>query len=163
MFTMRDLRTIAIKIERNGEKLYRKVSSLVKDSEAAELLEWLADQEVEHAKWFKNLPVSDTVQQGFAQLEALGSELIKDAMGHKTFGLDQDRLLDAGRWSEILELAIEMEKETITFYELLKAFIEEKTAIAQLEAIIKEENRHVQKLNDLLIGKLSFDLCKKEG
>jgi len=150
MFTMRDLRTIAVQIERNGERLYRSASRLVKDPEAARLLEWLADEEAEHAKWFENLPVSDTVQEGFAQLQALGSQLMQDALGHKTFGLDEGRLLEAGQWAAILELAIEMEKETITFYQLLQAFVEEKDALAQLEAIIEEENRHVRKLSALL-------------
>ncbi len=150
MFTMRDLRTIAVQIERNGERLYRSASRLVQDPEAASLLEWLADEEAEHAKWFENLPVSDTVQEGFAQLQALGSQLMQDALGRKTFGLDERKLLEAGRWSAILELAIEMEKETITFYQLLRAFVEEEDALGQLEAIIEEENRHVGKLTTLL-------------
>ncbi len=152
MFTMRDLRTIAVQIERNGEKLYRLASGLVQDPEAARLLEWLADEEAEHAKWFEHLPVSDTVEEGFAQLQALGSQLMQDALDQKTFGLDIDRLLEAGKWAEILEMAIEMEKETITFYQLLHAFVEQEDALEQLEAIIEEENRHVSKLTALLEG-----------
>ncbi len=149
MFTRDDLRTIAVQIERNGEKLYRSASRLVKDPDAAKLLEWLADEEAKHARWFANLPVSGTIKEGFTQLQRLGNQLIQDALGGKTFGLDRDRLLEAGQWNSILKLAIEMEKETIIFYELLRAFVEQEDALGQLEVIIEEENRHVSKLTSL--------------
>ena len=149
MFTRDDLRTIAVQIERNGEKLYRSASRLVKDPDAAKLLEWLAHEEAKHARWFANLPVSGTIKEGFTQLQRLGNQLIQDALGGKTFGLDRDRLLEAGQWNSILKLAIEMEKETIIFYELLRAFVEQEDALGQLEVIIEEENRHVSKLTSL--------------
>ncbi len=72
MFTIGDIRNIAIQIERNGEETYREASKVAKDSDVVEMLVWMADEEQRHAKWFSDLrsakpiprsiPLSDPVR-----------------------------------------------------------------------------------------------------
>ncbi|MEJ2025179.1 MAG: ferritin family protein, partial [Deltaproteobacteria bacterium] len=51
---------------------------------------------------------------------------------------------------DLLSLALEFEKDTILFYEMLAAFIDDGQLQQQLEQIIEEEQRHVGKLEQFL-------------
>ena len=55
MFSTAEIIDLAIRIEKNGEKTYRKAQEKVSDLSLASMLQWLADEEVEHAKWFVEL------------------------------------------------------------------------------------------------------------
>ena len=51
----------------------------------------------------------------------------------------------------LIELAIEFEKDTVLFYEMLRPFIGDPTVLDQLDEIIAEENDHVSKLQALQV------------
>ncbi|MBN2419484.1 MAG: rubrerythrin, partial [Deltaproteobacteria bacterium] len=55
MFSLGEIIDLAIQVEKNGEKSYRKAQKEVKDRNLASVLEWLADDEKEHEKWFHDL------------------------------------------------------------------------------------------------------------
>jgi len=48
----------------------------------------------------------------------------------------------------LIELAVELEKDTILFYQMLQAFIEDSDTLAGLNEIIAEENRHIEMLRE---------------
>ena len=52
MFEIDDIIDLAIQIEHNAEIVYRNAQKKVSSANLSMLLEWLADEEVEHAKWF---------------------------------------------------------------------------------------------------------------
>ncbi len=52
MFTLNDLFDIAAKMEENGRVTYLNALDSVKSKAAAELLEWMADEEDRHRRWF---------------------------------------------------------------------------------------------------------------
>ena len=55
MFSVKELMEIAANVEENGEKFYRKLSKKVENDEQEKLFEYLADQEIEHARVFRKL------------------------------------------------------------------------------------------------------------
>jgi rubrerythrin len=54
MFTIADIRHIAIQIEKNGEETYRKAASEATDPDIGQILGKMADDEKRHAQWFEN-------------------------------------------------------------------------------------------------------------
>ena len=55
MFTLGEIIDLAIRIEKNGESTYRKAQKEVSSSKVSAMLEWLADDEAKHEKWFTEL------------------------------------------------------------------------------------------------------------
>ena len=54
MFTIEEILELAIKIEKNGEAVYLMAIEKWGNSSLSSLLEWMADDEVRHARWFEN-------------------------------------------------------------------------------------------------------------
>lgn len=146
MFTIGDLRTIAIQIERNGEETYRRAGDLAKDPELKALLYWMADEEQKHLQWFERLQAPDQVACEMVDLEHMGQALLQEMMTRQTFSLSEDQLGQSETVEDLLLRSREFEEDTILFYELLRDFLEDEQAARQLDLIIAEEREHVQKL-----------------
>ena len=52
MFTVDDIIDLGIQIEKNGEKILRDAQTKVQNPDLASLLQWLADEEAAHGRWF---------------------------------------------------------------------------------------------------------------
>ncbi len=122
MFTIGDIRNIAIQIEKNGEETYRKASEVVENPEIKELLVWMADQEEKHAKWFSSLEADQPLTKEQQELENVGKNLLQDMIKGSTFLLNQDELKNSSTLKEVLDQAVAFEKDTILFYEFLIGF-----------------------------------------
>jgi rubrerythrin len=55
MFTLTDIIELAVQIEKNGESTYRRAQQATSDPFLADLLGRLADEELEHQRWFTEL------------------------------------------------------------------------------------------------------------
>jgi hypothetical protein len=55
MFSIQDIIDLAIQIEENGEQVYRRASGEISNPSLVWLLQYLADEETEHARWFSEL------------------------------------------------------------------------------------------------------------
>ncbi len=55
MFTIKEILDMAIRIEKNGEVVYRNAIEKISNPALVSLLKWMADEEVNHAKWFSKL------------------------------------------------------------------------------------------------------------
>ena len=95
MFTIGDIRNIAIQIERNGEKTYRTASKAVADPDIAEMLTWMANEEERHAKWFADLRSTKPLTAEQLEMEAMGRTLLQDMIKGNSFLLDQKELESA--------------------------------------------------------------------
>jgi rubrerythrin len=150
MFTREDLRDIAIQIERNAETSYRQASKNAKDPKIAQTLLWMADQEKHHAQWFSNMvPFPEIPAQNQALFE-MGRELLLGSVQNQTFSLDSAEIAGMQLLPELLDRSIEFEKDTILFYEMLRGFMDDATVLSQLEAIIAEERKHIDTIQDLM-------------
>jgi rubrerythrin len=153
MFSLHDIVSVAIKIEENGERTYREAASKVGDPQVAELLTKLADQEVDHAQWFAKLGESALPTDIDQELAGMGESLLHDIVGGERFSLADVDLSTSEGVAEVFKAAIELERDTVIFYEMIGSFLSDPVTSEQIESIIAEETSHEQRLQAYLEGK----------
>lgn len=150
-FTANDIFDIAIEIEQNGARFYRKAANLVDQEIHQQFLTSLADMEDDHEKTFAAMKeqlggseaaatVFDPENENTQYLKALADTRV-------FFQKDQPEPSMKG----ILTAAIAAEKDSISFYLGMKELVPEKLGKSRVQDIIREEMRHIQ----LLAGKLT--------
>ena len=146
MFTVTDICNIAIQIEKNGEEAYLNASKAVDDTHISEILAWMAKEEAHHVKWFENFNADIAVSAEQQKIEEMGKSLLQDMVKGNGFLLEQGELEKAEDVASVLSRSIELEQDTILFYEFLSGILEEEETIKQLEKIIAEERNHIKQL-----------------
>ena len=149
MFTLGDIRNIAIQIEKNGEETYRKASKAAKDPQVAEMLAWMAEEEKCHVNWFTSLKSNKPLTAEQQEIERMGRMLLQDMIKDNNFLIDENELTSARNVDEVVAKSKAFELDTILFYEFLIEFLDEKEVISQLRKIIKEERNHIEKLEQI--------------
>lgn len=149
MFTIGDIRNIAIQIERNGEETYRNASKAAKDPQVAKMLAWMADEEKRHAKWFDNFRSSKPLTEEQQAIESVGRTLLQDMIKGNSFLIDENELRNANNVEEVVAKSVTFELDTILFYEFLIDFLDDQEAIEQLKKIIEEERNHIKQLEQM--------------
>ena len=148
MFSAREIIDMAIKIERNGENYYRQATVKVTDPSLQSLLLFLADEEHEHARWFEAFKQKIKDSDEDRKLAEISGTMLQSVVGNQRFSLDDADLAELDSTDKLIGIAIEFEKDSILFYEMLQSFIEDSETLRQLNEIIAEENRHIEMLND---------------
>ena len=72
MFLTGDIIELAIHIEQNAEAVYRNALKKISDPKLVSILQWLADEEVTHAKWFRQLKQTVNTEVKDPAVEAMG-------------------------------------------------------------------------------------------
>jgi rubrerythrin len=150
MFSMSDIIDLAIQIETNAESVYRSALGKISDPALITILRYLANEEIEHAKWFRQLRETTASEIKDPAVEALGKSLLSDVLGRQSFSLKEADFSKINQLEELLSLAIEFEKDKVIFYNMLRQFIEDDETLDFLGKIIDEETHHIQELNRLL-------------
>ena len=152
MFTIGDIIDMAVQIEKNGERVYRAAAAKAANPELASMLNWLADEEVQHAEKFSGMKegAQETVED--PRIQDMGKALLRDSIGDETFSLKDIDLSSLEQVETLISRAIEFERDTILFYELIRSFVKEKGARDLLDKIIDEEIGHMQVLEEFLGG-----------
>jgi rubrerythrin len=150
MFTIADIRNIAIQIERNGEATYRKAANQASDPELAEVFMRMADDEMRHAEWFENIQTDRELTAEQSELEAVGKSILREMVKDKTFSLEEKTLAKVDNLTDLISESQGFEEDTILFYEMLSGFIEDPHTQEQLNRIIAEEKKHSEALQELL-------------
>jgi rubrerythrin len=158
-FNADEIFAMAVQVERNGAKFYRKAAKGISDKTAAQMLVELAAMEDDHEKTFadmreqltdkqRELMVFDPDNEAAMYLRAM-------ADGH-VFDLKRDpseRLTGSESTEDIIRMGIGAEKNSIVFYLGLKDLVTAPSGKDRVDAIIKEEMSHIstltQKLADL--------------
>ncbi len=157
MFTIADICDIAVQIEQNGEATYREAAENCSDAGLADLLNRMANEEHQHAKWFRNLDqsreISDPEQ---IEMESMGRGLLREMVKDKTFSLEADQLAKAKNLDAFLEQSIAFEHDTVVFYEMLQGFIDDAKVRLQLDRIIAQERDHIHQIKTLIASRLKF-------
>lgn len=149
MFTIGDIRNIAVQIEKNGEETYRRAAKAAKDPQVAEALAWMAEEESRHAKWFTKLKSSKPLTAEQQEMESVGRSLLQEMVKGNTFLLDENELKNAKNVEEVMARSKAFELDTILFYEFLIGFLDDQDTIEQLGKIINEERNHIKQLEDM--------------
>ncbi len=158
MFLIHEILDLAIRLEENGESVYRNAVDKASKPDLVSLLKWMADEEVKHARWFSNLKqkvVTDSINPFMAEI---GREIFGDMLGKKSFSHQDVDFSKVERVEDLIAIFIEFEKDTVLFYQTLKPFIEDKDTLTHLEQIIAEENNHIAMLNNFLEDEASLSV-----
>ncbi len=151
--TANEVLEIAAQIERNGVLFYKEAARAAQSREVRQLLDSLAEMEMDHEKTFLEMQAALTPE------ERAGSELDADAeagqylqaiAGGHVFDLQggpEEILTGQETPQEILSTAIGLEKESIVYYSALREIITSPASQAKVEQIIREELRHVAQLS----------------
>ena len=150
MFETKDIIDVGIRLEKNGEAVYRKAIELTTDEELKAMLAWMADEEAGHGSWFAGLKAALGAGGKNPFLEEMSKQLFEDVIGGQSFSLREVDFSKVAGPGELVSIFIEFEKDTVLFYEMIAPFIESGETRAQLEAIIAEENRHIARLKQFM-------------
>lgn len=152
MFTAVELLKMAVRIEENGEKFYLKAMEIQKDPELREMLRELAGDEARHAQWFEAMR-ERLSREGEAEdrwVQEVSGDLLQSMIGDQTFSLKEVDPADLDSAEKILEAALEFEKDSILFYDMLRGFMDEGESARALQEIISEEELHAEILETRL-------------
>jgi len=150
LFTATELLDMAIKLENNGEAVYRRALAKVKKPELVALLEWMADEEVQHATFFSDLKRQLETKRVNPFIAEMSRELFDDLLGNQNFSLKEVDFSAIDDQDALIAVFIEFEKDSVIFYEILEPFVEDPVAREHLQKIIDEENLHIRQLRNFI-------------
>lgn len=150
-FKAGELVEFAVQIENNGETFYRAAAKKSKKDNVKEVLMYLADGEVKHARIYKDLlksvetykPAEVYTEEYFQYLRAYADQHIfvkKTDIEKKAAQLKSDK--------ETIDVGLGAERDSILYYLEMRNFVpdNEKSIV---EKIIDEERRHYTKLSEI--------------
>ena len=150
MFEIIEIIDLALQIEKNGEKIYRNALKRVTNPAVYTLLQKLADEELDHVEWFSSLKQNIKSTTDDPELMEMGKTILNSVLGDQAFSLKDVDFSKIDRIDDLIKLAIEFEKDTILFYEMIRPLIDNTEDLDHLDKIIAEENQHIQYFQEIL-------------
>jgi rubrerythrin len=153
-FKASEILQVAMKIEENGERLYRHAATLAGNTETRDLFGLLADEETKHKKTFEGMlskaehyqPPESYPGEHLVYLRAYANNIVfsPDKLEEVLAGItDVDGAIEFG---------IQREIESILYYLEARNLVPDSQR-GQIDKVIDEERRHYLKLVDMK-GKL---------
>lgn len=147
---------MAEEMERNGARFYRKAAANAADKKTKELLLGMATMEDSHLETFRQMrqelseqeKQSDTFDPDDQAMLYL--QTMADARGYEGKVSPSQELTGKETMREILERALNSEKESVVFYFGLKNLVPAKAGKDKVEAVITEELSHITILSNKL-------------
>lgn len=158
---IREVLEIAVAMESDGINFYAKAAEAVNNASAKQILSELSDWEKKHYDTFSRIKdeiVADTDAivspdgEAFQYLNAFVTGAIFDANASPFEYIKPD--CDT---SEVLKVAIGLEKDAICYYTGIKMLFNDQTSANKIDRIINEEMEHVKILSE----QLNLVLAKK--
>ncbi|MFC1517905.1 ferritin family protein [Candidatus Margulisiibacteriota bacterium] len=147
VFSIEELLDFAIKIEEEGISFYNAMASKTKKNDLKELYEFLAEEEVSHKKTYsqllENIKATENPSDFNDDYNRYMRAFVDSVIFHKA---DQKKEFSSDL--EVIEYAIEKEKDSILYYKSLIDCIAEKDRDV-VEKVIEEERLHVLKMLDI--------------
>lgn len=148
MFTLTDLLDIAVQMEQNGKAVYCRAMEKTSNRDLLDLLQWMADEEEAHSRWFADR--KESLPKETLTFQTMVPDLLQDMMGEKSLSLDEVDFSRIKTKEQMLKTFIGFENDTILFYEFLDTFLDDPSTGEGLKKIIQEEEAHVEKLNTMI-------------
>ncbi len=148
MFSISEIIALAVRIEKNAEETYRKAMEQSQNVEVKELLAWMADEEKEHGAWFASLEekIGNLKKKPKENPMEMDEDFISNLIGKQAFSLGETDFSTIQDTEQLKGIFIELENDTILFYEMLKTFISHGPTLEHLQTIINEEKDHIEQL-----------------
>ena len=157
-FNADEIFEMAEKIEKNAVEFYREAEEKCSNDKEKQMFEKLAQMENDHAHIFAEMrtelnpeemeeTVFDPQDEGAMYLQTMASS-------HGTEGKisPTQKLTGSESIKEVLEIAVDAEKNSVVFYSGLKEFVPQKAGKDKVQKIIKEELGHLATLREYLKG-----------
>lgn len=156
IYNFQEIYEIGIQIERNGLAFYRRFAESVESDAVRELLLSLADWEVKHTELFERLRLQLAVDKPEVALVEPNSEaaaylrtLADSHVFLRSFDIeDLSKQLITPK--QVLEKALQFEKDSVIFYQSLFAFVPDSLGLDAIKKLAEEEMVHVNILIDTL-------------
>ena len=150
IFKASEVYQLAIRIEENGEKFYRKMAEKLENANMKKVFTYLADEEVKHKKTFEDMvskvekyePPESYPGEYFAYLRAYADNI---TFSQRKMDREMPKIKDA---ITAIDFAIQRELDSILYYLEMKNLVPESERNL-IDGIIEEERRHFVKLSGL--------------
>ncbi len=152
IFNAYEIFKISIQIEKNGKNFYSAAAEETRDEQFKKLFTELADWESKHVTLFEkfrdNLPSEvkfedvfdpDNLIHLYLESVADSTVFIKESDMKKTVSECESII-------EILEKALEFEKDSVVFYSSMRSIVPDDLGKAEIDKLIQEELFHVGQL-----------------
>ena len=150
MFTLTDIIEIAMQIEKNGESTYRRAQRKTSDPSLADLLGLLADEELEHQRWFTEFKAGWGPNRWTRTWKPWAGSCFRASWGKRPFPWTRRTFPRLRISRTVMRISAEFEQDTVVFYEMLEPFVEEPRSREDLRLIIEEEKGHLRGLQERL-------------
>ena len=143
---------MAEEIERNGAKFYREAAAKTANREVKEMFLGLASMEDGHLRTFhemrKTLSEQEKGETAYDPYNeaSLYLQALADSKGFEGMRSQTQKLTGKESVQELLEIAIGAEKNSVLYYVGLKDLVPVGMGRDKVEAIIREEVRHIADL-----------------
>lgn len=154
-FNADEIFEMAVEIERNGAKFYRKAAENAANGKIKKTLLKFASMEDAHEITFAAMrdqqqqESSDVVYDPDGVAESY-LQAIADSRGWEGKAAPDEELTGDESMGEVITSALRAEKESVAFYAGLKEIVATEKGKAQVDAIIREEMAHVAQLTNML-------------
>jgi len=150
-FTADEIFEMAEEIERSGAAFYREAAAISSDDDTKQLLSDMAAAEEEHLKNFQHMRKRLGAQEDMAMIDSdrrssMYLQTMADARGWEGRLSPTQELSGNETASDIIEIALNSEKESVVFYFGLKGLVSTSAGKEKVEEIIIEELGHITAL-----------------
>lgn len=154
-FSINEIVELAVQIEKKGYTFYNKaLERKGLNSNSAELLQKLRDDEIVHEQTFKRMRTElnreEITLSGDWQEVSNYLRTISDSHIFSKPDAAIELAISANDEKELIENAIQFEKDTLLFFNSIYKKIEGRIVRKILKKIIKEEVHHLKKLKNIL-------------
>ena len=161
-FNADEIFEMAEQIERNGMRFYREIAEASPEGDVRNLFLQFTEMEKAHEKVFKSMraelsdidkksTVFDPEGESAQYLRALVDLRVYDENAGEGFTFSED-MAEEEKLKRALRAAINLEKESIVFYQGIKDFVPESLGRNKINDIIKEEMKHIRILSNKLVS-----------
>lgn len=150
LFNPSEVFKVAVRIEENGEKFYRKMSEKFQDPEVKQLFTLLANDEIAHKKFYQEVllkigdykPYESYSGEYMAYLRSYADRVI---FNQEAF---EKQLKEINDVESAIDFAIGAELKSIQYYHEIKELVPKENH-QKVDRIIEEERKHFIKLSEI--------------
>lgn len=150
IFNVNDVFKFAVRIEEDGELFYHKAALITDDEGVRNLFNNLADEEIRHKRIFSEM--LEKIEPSRPKETYTGEYMmyLRDYIdGKAIFTKDQKNFVaEIHDTISAIDFAIKRELDSITYYQEVKNFVNEKY-YSKIDAIIDEERKHFATLSEI--------------
>ena len=155
-FTADEIFEMADKMEDDGAEFYRQASESAPTEEARRLLIELAEWEKDHKQTFSELRDKFAGEGGIGfdyDPDGQAAQYLRTFVEGRVFSPESRggaKLQGSESMSEILEIALQLEKDSVLFYLGIKDVVDKDQDKARIDKIITQERQHMVTLTRMM-------------